>query len=215
MNIPAGDKVIIANLYGEPSSSITKKKEFVSSVDTSLKKLVDKYPTASLYVGGDINISLDKDSQVNINFRTMINNLGLVDCYRHLYPSVSRFRGYTRFPFKAQNSFPNRIDALFIPSSIAKNYKIKFSSHLVTSDHTLIAIKIRDKFISKNVTKQLSFKLYQLENEKYCDLFRSTILTHLKCYGLIYDVIDPTLHTPSLGHFFSQRKNVFGRSGPY
>ena len=128
-----------------------------------------------------MNISHDKDSQVNINFKSMINNLGLVDCYRHLYPSVSHFRGYTRFPFKAQNSFPNRIDALFIPSSIAENYKIKFSSHLVTSDHTLIAIKIRDKFVSKNVTKpKLNFKLYQLENEKNGDLFRSTILTHLK-----------------------------------
>ena len=141
-----------------------------------------------------------------MNFKTMINNSGLVDCFCHLYPSVTLHRGYTRFPFKAPNSHPNQLDALFIPYSIAEDHMIRFQTRFVTSDHTLISIKIRDKFRSKNVTKpKLKFKSYQLENEKNCDIFRETILAHLKRNNLISDLTLPTLHTdPKLSNFSDQ-----------
>ena len=57
-----------------------------------------------------------------------------------------------------------------------------------------------------NVTKpKLKFKTYQLQNEKNCDLFRETILVHLKRNNLISGSILPTLHTaPKLSNISDQ-----------
>ena len=180
MNISTGEKVIVGNLYGEPSSSMPKKKAFVESVEESLQYLYDKYPTASMAIAGDINISLDADIQVNTMFKEMINNLGLTDVYRFLYPSKIHNKGYTRYPFKAQKAYPNRLDGIFLSNQIVQNFKIKFKSQHVTSDHMLISIRVKDKLLACNVTKpKLTFKLYQLQNNDHCDLFKKTIHNHV------------------------------------
>ena len=48
--LPSGERVIIANLYGNPTSSKAKKNEFVSSIDEKLQQLTERHPLAMLYV---------------------------------------------------------------------------------------------------------------------------------------------------------------------